>query len=446
MELKPHVRKLPGIKSEEIIKRASKIITKSTQDTETYPFVIRRAKGLMVEDVDGNRYIDFSSGFAVLNLGHSHPRVVEAIREQLDRFTHFPLHDFYLEHAVELAEKLAATAPGGFEKHVIFQNSGAEANEVMMKLAKYTTRRLGFIAFYNSFHGRTYAALGLTASKTVQQEGSFPPMPGIAHVPYPNPYRNPWGIDGYEEPDELVNRTLEFMEEYVFRHYPPHEIAAIVFEPIQGEGGYIVPPKSFFKKLARLADEHGILLADDEVQMGVGRTGAFWAIEHFGISPDFIQFGKAIGGGIPLSGVIHRSDKTFDKPGVHSSTFGGNALAIAAGNAVVDEVKKLLPHARRAGEYLGKRLGELKEEFEDMIGDSRGIGLARAIEIVKDTRTKEPWPKKRDEIIRNALREGLILIGCGDSSIRVIPPINVKNEEIDLAMELLEKAVKKSVH
>ncbi len=441
---RPRVKELPGLKAKEVIEKNYKYIAISTQDPDIYPIVIERGKGVIIEDIDGNTFYDFGSGFAVMSLGHSHPKIVEAIKRQAEKFTHFPLNDFYFKIAVDLAEKLVSTAPGDFEKRVLFQNSGAEANELMMKLVKYSTKRKRFIAFYHSFHGRTHAALSFTASKWIQQESYFPTVPGVVHIPYPNPFRNTWHIDGYEEPDELVNRVIEYIEEYVFRHVPPHEIGSIVFEPIQGEGGYIVPPKSFFKELKKLAEKYGILLADDEVQMGMGRTGRFWAIEHFGIEPDFIQFGKAVGGGLPLSGVIHRHDKSFDKTGLHSSTFGGNVVAIAAANIVVEEVKRLLPHVREVGDYLGKQLKELKEDY-DIVGDARGIGLAQAIEIVKDKKTREPWPKMRDTILRNSVKKGLIMIGCGDSAIRIIPPLIVEEEHIDVGMSILREAIKDSI-
>ncbi|NJE05460.1 acetyl ornithine aminotransferase family protein [Thermococcus sp. M36] len=444
MVVRPSVKELPGPKAKEIIKRNFETLAYTTQDPETLPIVIDHGDGILVYDVDGNTFYDFGSGVGVLNVGHAHPRVVEAIKRQAEKFTHFALNDFFYENAITLAQKLAELAPGDFPKKVVYQNSGAEANEAMMKLVKYGTGRKRFIAFYHAFHGRTQAVLSLTASKWVQQDRFFPTMPGVEHIPYPNPYRNPWHIDGYAEPDELVNRVIEFIEEYVFRHVPPEEVGAIVFEPIQGEGGYVVPPKNFFKELKKLADSYGILLADDEVQMGVGRTGKFWAIEHFDVAPDTIQFGKAIGGGIPLAGVVHRADIAFDKPGRHASTFGGNPVAIAAGLEVVEIVKELLPHVQEVGDYLHKYLKELEEKYE-VIGDARGLGLAQAVEIVKSKDTKEKNPKLRDAIVKEAVKRGLILLGCGDNSIRFIPPLTIQKEEIDVAMEIFEESLKKAL-
>jgi len=441
MVKKPVVKELPGPKAREVIERNFELLAVTTQDPEALPIVIDRGEGVMVYDVDGNSFYDFGSGVGVLNVGHAHPRVIEAIKRQAERFTHFALNDFFYENAVILAQKLAEVTPGDFPKKVVYQNSGAEANEVMMKLVKYGTERKRFIAFYHAFHGRTQAVLSLTASKWVQQERFFPTMPGVEHIPYPNPYRNPWHIDGYADPKELVNRVLEFLEDYVFKHVPPEEVGAIVFEPIQGEGGYVVPPRDFFKELKKLADKYGILLADDEVQMGVGRTGKFWAIENFGVAPDTIQFGKAIGGGIPLAGVVHRADITFDKPGRHASTFGGNPVAIEAALQVVEIVKELLPHVQEVGDYLHKRLKELEEKYE-VIGDARGLGLAQAVEFVKSKDTKEKNQEVRNKVVAEAAKRGLILLGCGDNSLRFIPPLIVTKEEIDVAMEIFEEALK----
>lgn len=441
MVKKPVVKELPGPKAREVIERNFELLAVTTQDPEALPIVIDRGEGVMVYDVDGNSFYDFGSGVGVLNVGHAHPRVIEAIKRQAERFTHFALNDFFYENAVILAQKLAEVTPGDFPKKVVYQNSGAEANEVMMKLVKYGTGRKRFIAFYHAFHGRTQAVLSLTASKWVQQERFFPTMPGVEHIPYPNPYRNPWHIDGYADPKELINRVLEFLEDYVFKHVPPEEVGAIVFEPIQGEGGYVVPPRDFFKELKKLADKYGILLADDEVQMGVGRTGKFWAIENFEVAPDTIQFGKAIGGGIPLAGVVHRADITFDKPGRHASTFGGNPVAIEAALQVVEIVKELLPHVQEVGDYLHKRLKELEEKYE-VIGDARGLGLAQAVEFVKSKDTKEKNQEGRNKVVAEAAKRGLILLGCGDNSLRFIPPLIVTKEEIDVAIEIFEEALK----
>lgn len=441
MTRKPQVKRLPGPRASEIAMRARDLLAPSTQDMELLPIIPHRGVGPWLEDVDGNVFLDFSSGFAVMSLGYSHPRVVEAIKRQAELITHFPLHDFYLEQANIVAEKLLSHTP--WRGRVLFQNSGAEAADVAMKMAKHSKGRQRFIAFYGAFHGRTQGALSLTASKWAQQAGYFPTVPGVVHVPYPNPYRNPWGIDGYEEPGELVGRVISFIEEYVFRNNPPGEVAAIFFEPIQGEGGYIVPPRGFFRELRRLADEHGILLVDDEIQMGLGRTGRFWALEHFDAMADYILFGKAVGGGLPLSGIVYREGTGYSEYGYHSSTFGGNIVALAASRAVIEEVEKLLPHVRRVGEYLGKRLREAAEG-DPGVGDVRGLGMAWALEFVKDARSKAPDPLRRNEFIKSAVRRGLVLIGCGDSAVRFIPPLIVGEEEVDAALEIVEASLKET--
>ncbi|MEM0020935.1 MAG: acetyl ornithine aminotransferase family protein [Fervidicoccaceae archaeon] len=430
-----------GEKSQSIIERSKKVLDSLTQDVDVLPLVPDRGEGVHLWDVDGRKYLDFSSGYAVVSLGHANQKVVDAIIKQARKLVHYPVADFYHELAAEVAEKLSSTCPGGGEKKVVYTNSGAEANEAAIKLARSSTRRGRILAFYGAFHGRTMGALSLTASKAVQQMGFFPTMPGVVHAPFPNPFRNIWKINGYEDPGELVSRAISYIEDVIFRAYPPDEFAAVFIEPIQGEGGYVVPPHTFFQELFKLARKHGILIMDDEVQMGMGRTGKMWAIENFNVIPDAIQFGKAIANGIPLGGVIHRGDFTFRQMGQHSSTFGGNLLALSAASVVIDETLKLLPNVERVGKHLGRRLTELMDEFE-IIGDARGIGLARAIEIVKGDGSNSPDPRKRDDIIREALRRGLILIGCGESSIRIVPPINVDIETIDRGIDILRDSLR----
>jgi 4-aminobutyrate aminotransferase len=431
---------IPGEKSSKVIERGRDLLDILTQDPEVLPLVPQKGEGVYIWDVDGKRYLDFSSGFAVVSLGHSNPKVVDVIKKQAEKLIHYPVADFYVEAAVDLAERLISTCPGGGKKKVVYTNSGAEANEVAIKLAKSAMRRGRILAFYGAFHGRTAGALSLTASKWVQQLGFFPTMPGVIHAPFPNPFRNIWGINGYDDPEELVNRAISYIEDLVFKSFPPEEFAAIFIEPIQGEGGYVVPPRGFFQELFKLARKHGILLMDDEVQMGLGRTGKMWGIENFGVSPDSIQFGKAIANGIPLGGVIHRDDIAFRLAGQHSSTFGGNLLGLSVASVVLEETWKILPNVERVGMHLGRRLGELMDEFE-FIGDSRGIGLARAIEIVETSGSLKPDGKRRDEIVREAFKRGLILIGCGESSIRIIPPLNIDIETVDRGVDLLREAL-----
>ncbi|MFP4000484.1 MAG: acetyl ornithine aminotransferase family protein [Thermoplasmata archaeon] len=438
---RPEVKteELPGPKAKGIINDNDRNILTTTQDI---PVVIKRGRGVAIEDVDGNTFFDFSSGVMVQNVGYSHPRVVKAIKEQAEKFTHFAHSDYYYEVANEFAEKLKNVTKGG-KKKVGWSNSGSESNEAAMKLIKNHTDNHRFISFSHAFHGRTQSVLALTASKPEQQMSFHPVLPETEHVPFPNPYRNIWGIDGYEEPEELTNRVLEYLEEMVFPHCPPQDIAGIFIEPIQGEGGYVVPPDRFFKKLRKLADEYNIMIADDEIQMGVGRTGKFWAIENFDVEPDTIQAAKAVGGGVPIGAVIFNEEMDYEELGRHGSTFAGNPIACAAGLEVIDIVKDNLKNAEEMGKYLNKRLSESQGRY-DVIGDVRGIGLAQGIEYVKED-SKEPAKHIRDNITREALKKGLLLLGCGESGIRFAPPVNITEEEIDVAVEILDQATKEVV-
>lgn len=436
----------PGSNARKWIDEHHRYIATTTHDPENLPLVIEKGEGVWLYDVDGNRYLDFSSAISVNNLGYpTHPEVKKAIIEQLDKLAHGAGTDFYNPYQVMLAKKLVEIAPGDFEKKVFFSNSGTEANEAAIKLSRQASGRKFFIAFLSAFHGRSMGSLALTASKIVHKEMFYPWMPGVVHLPYPNPYRNPWGIDGYENPGELVNRVIEYIEEYVFEHLiPPDEVAAVFIEPVQGEGGYIVPPKEFFRELRKVLDKHGILLVDDEVQMGLGRTGKMFAIEHFNVVPDIISLAKALGGGaIPIGATIFRRDLDFKKPGRHSNTFGGHALASIAALKTIEVIEKLLPNIKRLEPLFREKLGELRDKYE-FIGDARGLGLAWAIEIVKDKKSRKPDPGKRGKILYNALQKGLVLLGCGKSSIRIIPPLIISEEEAKIGLEILEKAVKET--
>ncbi|KYH39188.1 MAG: 4-aminobutyrate aminotransferase [Candidatus Bathyarchaeota archaeon B23] len=431
----------PGPKAKKIVEKSRSTLATTTQ---WLPLVVRRAKGVVVEDVDGNIYYDFAVGVSVLNLGHSHPAVVEAIKRQAELYTHFAGTDFYYEPQLRLGEKLREITPGGWGKKVYFGNSGAESVEAAIKILRWSTKRKMFISFIGAFHGRTMGALSLTASKIVHKDRFFPTMPGAVHIPYPDPYRNPWNIDGYEEPEELTKAVIDYLEHYVLERFlPPTEVAGIFFEPIQGEGGYVVPPRNFFKELKKVADEHGILLVDDEIQAGMGRSGKMWGVEHFGVEPDVLTVAKALGGGIPIGATIYRDELDFGVEGAHATTFGGNPVACSAALAVLEvmERERLVENAARVGDYLGKRLGEMEDRYE-FIGDARGLGLFRAIDIVKDPKTKEYNPKLRNDIALEAFKRGLILLPCGKSAIRLIPPLNVRAEEIDVALEILEESLK----
>ncbi|RLG78750.1 MAG: acetyl ornithine aminotransferase family protein, partial [Thermoprotei archaeon] len=393
--MKPEVRVIPGSagsKSRIWIEEHHKYVATSTHDPEHLPLVIERGEGVWLIDVDGNRYLDFSSSISVNNLGYpTHPEVKKAIVEQLERLAHAAGTDFYNPYQVMLAKKLVKIAPGSFEKKVFFTNSGTEANETALKLSRQATSRKFFIAFYGAFHGRTMGSLALTGSKAVHREMYFPWMPGVVHVPYPNPYRNPWGIDGYEYPEELVNRVLEFIEDYVMdKLVPPEEVAAVFVEPIQGEGGYVVPPKEFFPRLKKLLDKYGIFLVDDEVQMGLGRTGRMLAIEHYGVAPDIVTLAKALSGGaVPIGAAIFRKELDFRKPGRHSNTFGGHALASVTALKTIEVIERLLPSVQKLEPLFRERTAEWVDRYE-FVGDARGMGLAWAIEIVRDRKSKKP--------------------------------------------------------
>lgn len=444
---KPVIRvEPPGPRAKEVIEKHRELVATTTHDPTFLPLVIERGEGVWLIDVDGNVYLDFSSSVSVNNLGYpTHPEVKKVVIEQLEKIAHAAGTDFFNPYQVKLAEKLTSIAPGDFEKKVFYSNSGTEANEAAIKIARFSTGKKYFIAFIGSFHGRTMGSLSLTASKPIQRKRFYMTMPGVVHVPYPNPYRNPWGIDGYEHPDELVNQVIEYIEYWVMEHYvPPEEVAAIFFEPIQGEGGYVVPPKSFFIELKKLADRYGLLLIDDEVQMALGRTGKMFAIEHFGIAPDIITMAKALSGGvIPIGATIFRKELDFEA-GAHSNTFGGHALACMVALKTIEIIEKLLPNVEKLEKLFKERLGEMKEKYS-AIGDVRGLGLAWAIEFVKDRRTKEHDTKTRNRVLYQALKRGLVLLGCGKSAIRIIPPLIITEEQAKIGLDILEEAIRASV-
>jgi 4-aminobutyrate aminotransferase len=431
-------------KAREWIELHRRYLATTTHDPENLPLVVERGEGVWLYDVDNNRYLDFSSSIGVNNLGYpSHPEVIKAAVEQLGRLGHAAGTDFYNPYQVQLAKKLVEETPGDFPKKVFFGNSGTEANEAALKIAKISTGRPLFLSFIGGFHGRTHGTLALTASKSVHKKRQFPWMPGVFYAPYPNPYRNPWHIDGYEHPDELVQRVIEFIEEYIFEKLaPPEEFAGIFFEPIQGEGGYVVPPRGFFRELEKLARRHGILLVDDEVQMGLGRTGRMWGIEHFGVAPDILTTAKALSGGlIPIGATVFRADLDFKEAGMHSNTFGGNALASVVGIKVLEIVKSLLPHVRELEGLFRDELGRVKEEFSK-VGDVRGLGLAWGVEFVSDKKTKKPDVEARNRVVREALKRGLVILGCGKSSVRLIPPLTISEEEAKIGLGLFREALK----
>jgi len=407
------------------------------------PLVVKEAHGAIVEDVDGNKYIDLNAGIAVMNVGHSHPKVVEAIKRQAEKFQHYSLTDFYYEEAVTAAEKLVGISPVDHPK-VFFANSGTESVEGSLKFARYFFggSRQYFIAFLGAFHGRTYGSLSLTASKAHYRKGFSPLLPGVVHVPYPYPYRCPFRTD---DPLECGEAVLGYIEDWVFHKLvDPSEVAAFVVEPIQGEGGYVVPPDNFLPGLRRLADKHGILIIDDEVQAGMGRTGRWFAIEHWNVKPDIIALAKAIGGGLPLGAVVVRGDiaSTLAK-GSHANTFGGNPIALAAMSAVIDVIKeeRLLERASRLGEEALRFLNELKDKYE-IIGDVRGKGLMIGVELVRNRKTKEPAERELAQVIEKSFKRGVVVIGAGLSTIRIAPPLVIEEEHLFKALNIIADVIK----
>ena len=434
----------PGPNARVIVDEDTRYLATSTK---SLPVVARRGKGVYIEDVDDNVFIDFAAGISVNNMGHIHPYITEKVQEQLWKLWHFAGTDFYYREQVDAAKAIESIVPGKFDKKVFFTNSGTESNEAAIKVAKINKKKQGFIAFIGGFHGRSQGALSFTASKGIQKKGLFPSMPGVEHVPFPNPYRNPFGIDGYENPEDLENAAIDFIEKYTLKMYAPKEnIAAILVEPIQGEGGYVVPPKNFHKRLIKLAHDNDMLLIMDEVQSGFGRTGKWFASEHFGVEPDVMSLAKAIANGIPMGATVFRADLDFPEQGLHSNTYGGNVLASVSCTATIEAMKKenAVQNAEKRGHYMRKRLEELQEKY-DVIGDVRGIGLMQALDFVKDRKTREPFTKFRDTLEYKAFQNGIIVLGTGESSIRLIPPLIITDSQIDEGMDAFEKGIKQSL-
>lgn len=403
-----------------------------------YPLVVDYAQGSELWDMDGKRYIDFMAGVAVLNAGHRHPAVVEAVRQQIDKFWHICLSDFYYPQAVELAEKLREIAPMP-DTQVYFGNSGTEAVEAAIKLAMYKTGRTQFIGFMGAFHGRTLGSLSFTASKTVQR-ASYMPGVKVFHVPYPNPYR-PMLVSGNGE--DYGSTVINYLEEELFRKMvSPYDVAGILIEPIQGEGGYIIPPPNFMRQLRHLCDKYGILLMVDEVQSGVGRTGKWWAVEHEGVEPDILCFAKGVGSGMPIGGIIARKEVMIWKPGAHGSTYGGNPLAAVSALATITAVEQegMMAMAQDTGQFILDALTEIQSRHSH-IGDVRGRGLMVGIEFVKDRNSKERNVPLRDAIIQTAFEKGLLLIPCGTNSIRMTPPLNIPRALVEEGLRIFEEAL-----
>lgn len=410
--------------------------------TRSYPLVAKSGRGIVVTDVDGNEFYDFSAGIAVTSTGHCHPHVVAAMQKQAAELIHMSGTDFYYEHMIQLAERLSKVAPMPGPHKFYYGNSGAEAIECALKLARYHTKRPNIIAFFGAFHGRTMGALSLTASKPQQRRRFTPLMPGVTHVPYPDLYRG--RKDALQDPDSYALNCARFIEEKLFKTtLPPEEVAAIFIEPVQGEGGYVVAPTIFMQELRRICDRHGILLVADEVQSGVARTGKWWAIEHTGVQPDIVCMAKGIASGMPLGITMTRSEIMDWVPGSHASTFGGNPVCIAAAMATLDVIEKenLLEHSAEVGAHMLKRISDWPSRL-NLVGDVRGRGLMIGIDIVKDKVTKEYGAAERDLIVEKAFERGVLFLGCGPSSIRLCPPLVVSKEEADVAMDALEECIR----
>jgi len=426
--------KPPGPKAREIVERDHAIISPSFG--RAYPLVIKSGRGCIITDVDGNEYIDLNAGLAVCNVGHSHPRVVQAIKDQADRFIHYSYTDFYYENYIDLGEALQELIPGDFEKKFFYGNSGAESVEAAIKLSRWHSRRQGLLAYIGAFHGRTLGAVSLTASKPAQRRYFAPLIPGVEHIFYLYCYRCPFNL---EHPD-CGYRCVTYIDDYLFHKFvPPEEVAMILVEPIQGEGGYVVPPDGYFKALRELCDEHGILVAADEIQSGLGRTGKWFASEHFDLVPDIVCMAKGIAAGLPLGVTASRADLMDWTPGSHASTFGGNPVSASAAIEVIKIIKdeRLLENAKKVGGYLIERLREM-QDTHPMMGDVRGRGLMVGVELVKDRDSKEPAKEETEEVMLRCFEKGAALVNCGVSVIRWMPPLLITEELIDSALEIFD--------
>jgi 4-aminobutyrate aminotransferase len=433
----PHIATPPpGPRARAVIERDARVMSQNF--SKDYPLVAARGQGAMVEDPDGNRYLDFAAGIAVASTGHSHPAVVAAIRAQAERFLHMCATDFFYENVVELAEGLARRAPGPGPWRVFFANSGAEVVEGAVKLARLRTGRQKIVACYGGFHGRTYGALTLTASKPVQRKGYAPLLPEVLHTHYAYCYRCPVN----REPQTCAVQCLDLLAETMFgTTVDPSEVAAVIVEPVQGEGGYVVPHPQFLPRLRELTRRHGILLIADEVQCGMGRTGRMFASEHFGLEPDIVTLAKGIASGMPLGALLARDDVMRWNDGGHGSTFGGNPVSVAAALATFRLLEGgLVDNAARVGALL---LDSLRAKLgrHMVVGDMRGLGLMVGVEIVRDRFRREPAPDLRERVLQEAFRRGLLLLGCGKSTIRLAPPLTIDAEDVEIAVRLLDEAI-----
>ena len=436
----PHIKTaLPGPNAKRILEGDKQYISPSY--TRSYPLVARSGRGVVVTDVDGNEFFDFSAGIAVTSTGHCHPAVVAAIQKQAAELIHMSGTDFYYEHMVTLAERISKIAPMPGPHKVYYGNSGTEAIECALKLARYHTKRQNVIAFYGAFHGRTMGALSLTASKPQQKRRFAPLVPGVTHIRYPDVYRGCEG--GAQAAEAFAMGCARFIEDKLFKTtLAPEEVAAIFVEPIQGEGGYVIAPTAFMQELRRICDRHGILLVVDEIQSGVGRTGKWWAVEHTGVQPDIVCMAKGIASGMPLGVTVSKAEIMDWVPGSHASTFGGNPVCIAAALATLDVIEQehLLDNATEVGKHMLKRMADWPKKYE-IVGDVRGRGLMIGVEIIKDKKTKEHAAAERDRIVQLAFERGILFLGAGPSTVRICPPLVVTRDEADAAIEALEESI-----
>ena len=432
--VRPHLKtELPGPKARAMIARDAEVISPSYP--RDYPFVMSHGRGTEVWDVDGNRFLDFAAGIAVCATGHAHPQVVDAVKAAADDFLHIS-SDYWHEHMTALGERLAAVAPMAEPAMSFLCQSGTEAVEGALKLARYVTRRPRFIGFLGGFHGRTMGSLSFTSSKYTQQLGFAPTLPGVTHVPYPNPYRPLFAGD------DQGKAVLDYLRMLFERNVPAAEVAAILVEPLQGEGGYVVPPAGFLAGLRALCDEHGILLIFDEVQSGVGRTGKMFACEHSGVAPDIMTLAKGLGSGLPIGAVVAKKSLMSQwKRGAHGNTYGGNPLACAAANATLDLVRGgLVDNAASVGAHFMARLKELARDYP-CIGEVRGKGLMIGMELIEGDEARTPARSLCDDVITRAFHNGLLLLSCGASTVRFMPPLNVSVAEVDEAMEIIRTSL-----
>ena len=433
----PHlITPLPGPKAKQIVERDGQVISPSY--TRDYPLVAKRGHGAVIEDVDGNSFLDFAAGIAVVSTGHCHPEVVAAIQKQASELIHMSGTDFYYPNMVELAEKLASIAPGKGPKRVYFGNSGAEAVEAAIKLAKYHTKRDKLVAFHGAFHGRTMGALSLTASRAVQRKGFGTLLSGVFHMPYPDTYRGTYGI----RPEHASADCLSYLENELFRRrVDPDEVAGIFIEPIQGEGGYLPAPAEFLQGLEKICHKYGIMLVADEVQSGMGRTGKWWAVDYAGVEPDIICTAKGIASGMPLSAIITKASVMDWTPGAHASTFGGNPVCIAASLATLGLIEKsYMANAARMGEFIKRQTADWTQRHK-IVGEVRGRGLMIGIEFVRDQKTKERAPDLRNRIVQMAFHKGLLVLGSGDTTLRLCPPLMIDEEQAEFAVRTLDEII-----